>query len=77
MAERTQEEEWQLEKLIRMQDVVTMIANDAQHDALWLDQTAFNGRTVGTHFGQLYASVQALANVCNELIARQRAELEK
>lgn len=43
--------------------VLQAIAEDAERDALSLDGRPFDGRTVSTQFGQIYASIKALAGV--------------
>lgn len=40
------------------------IAQDAVDDARKTDSTPFSPAGVGTNFGQVYASLQALANIC-------------
>lgn len=42
-------------------EVMQMVADDAEADALKLDATPFTPRGVGEHLGQIYASLQAVA----------------
>ncbi len=41
-----------------------LIAQDAKNDARATDTTPFSPAGVGTNFGQVYASLEALANIC-------------
>lgn len=41
-----------------------LIAQDAKNDGLSTDTTPFSPAGVGTNFGQVYASLEALANIC-------------
>jgi hypothetical protein len=47
----------------RVLGVLTMIVEDAETDARKLDGQPFNGSTVATNLGQMYASIQALAKI--------------
>ena len=47
----------------RVLNVLAMIVEDAEDDAKKLDGQPFDGRTVATNLGQMYASIQALAKI--------------
>jgi hypothetical protein len=47
----------------RVLEVLQHISDDAEADAMKLEGQLFNGRTMATNLGQIYASIQALANI--------------
>lgn len=44
------------------------IIDDIEKDAAKLDGRPFDGRTVGTQFGEILATMQALAHICKSII---------
>ena len=49
-------------------EVLDMIRVDVENDASSFDGQAFNGKTVGTYFGNHGAAIDALAKIVKELI---------
>lgn len=47
----------------RVLQVLQMISEDAETDARALDGQPFDARAVAKNFGQIYAAIQALANI--------------
>ena len=56
-------------KTARIEEVMRLIAADAEADALKVDSTPFTPRGVGENFGNIYAAIKALAEAV-ELLAR-------
>jgi len=52
--------------------VLQAVAEDAERDALALDSQTLNGRNVATNFGQIYASIKALANTLETHLQNQQ-----
>jgi len=64
-----------LQRLEKMSHQLDMIADDAESDAKQLDGEPFNGKTMAENFGQVYASINALAKDIKELIDDQIEEV--
>lgn len=62
------------ERLARIREVMAMMVADCEADAMALDGKAFDGRTVGENFGNLYAAVQALARAVEVLAGSGEVE---
>lgn len=50
------------------------LVEDASNDAMTLEGKPFIGATVGTHLGQIYASIYTLGRVLQELVDERDAE---
>lgn len=55
------------EKVTRVREVLRMIQADVEADALKLDGLVFDGRHVGPLFGEIYATLGALAKAVEVL----------
>ena len=52
----------------RVQEVLKMIAQDQEDDAIKFDGQPFTGKTVAEYLGNLGAAIAALANILNEML---------
>lgn len=62
-----------VEKLERIEEVMRLIRADCEADALAIDGKPFDGRAVGEQFGNILASVAALAKAVEALASAQAA----
>lgn len=53
--------------------IAALISSDAQSDAMTIDGSQFNGAVIGMHLGNIYASLQGLAE-CVKLLASNNQE---
>jgi hypothetical protein len=47
---------------------LTMVAVDMENDAKMFDGKPFDGKTVGTYFGNQGAAISTLANIVKEIL---------
>lgn len=57
-----------MENKEKILEVLDAIALDAESDSSSFDYKPFNGHTVGTQLGNIYASIYTLANILKEVI---------
>jgi hypothetical protein len=58
-------------------DALRLIQEDARNDAMSLDGQPLSGRLVGTMFGNVFASIDALAKIIEEhLLAAERGTIK-
>lgn len=55
--------------LNKIAEVMRLVAEDCEADAMKLDGTSFTPRGVGENFGNLYAAIQAVAKAVDVLAA--------
>lgn len=64
------------EKTTRLASVMRLVQGDAEREGLGTDGFPFNGRTVGTQFGNIAAEIKALAMavevLCGEIEGLER-----
>jgi hypothetical protein len=63
-------------EVARRRWVAQEIARDAERDAMNLDRVVFTGGGVGPLFGEIYATLQALAHLVDELYAEAHPGIE-
>ena len=56
----------------RMIEVLGMVAQYAESDAMGLDGQPFNGRTMATQFGHVFASIKTLAEIVKEVLEDEK-----
>ena len=52
----------------RVREVLKMIAQDQEDDAIKFDGQPFTGKTVAEYLGNLGAAIAALADILNEML---------
>ncbi len=59
------------EKKKRIVEVLGLIAQDAESDAMQLDGQPFTGKTVATQLGHVFASIKSLADIVKEVVENE------